>query len=73
MKNEYITLETHRTGYAVDQCGHTLNVGELIDYLSQWDEETPIYFSNDSGYTYGSLCFDDINSEFEDGDDEDDE
>lgn len=59
---EYLTIETHRSGYSVSQCGHTLSVAELIDYLSQWDENTPVYFSNDNGYTYGSISFDDINS-----------
>lgn len=58
---EYLTIETHRSGYSVEQCGRTLNVGELIEYLSQWDDETPVYFSNDGGYTYGSMNFDDIN------------
>ena len=59
---EYLTIETHRTGYDVNQCGHTLTVSELINYLSQWNDETPVYFSNDNGYTFGSINFDDINS-----------
>ena len=62
MEKEYITIETHRTGYAVDQCGKTLSVRELVDYLTQWDDETPVYFSNDNGYTYGSINFNDIDS-----------
>ena len=70
MKKEYITIETHRSGYGVDQCGRTLSVGELIDYLSQWDDETPVYFSNDNGYTYGSMNFDDIDSRTMDEDEE---
>ena len=70
MKKEYLTIETHRSGYAVDQCGGTLNVRELIDYLSQWDDETPVYFSNDNGYTYGSMNFDDIDSRTMDEDEE---
>lgn len=61
-----ITLETHRTGYSVDQCERTMNVGELIDYLSQWDEETEVYFSNDNGYTYGSINFEDIDTKMVD-------
>lgn len=69
MKKEVITLETHRSGYSVDQCGSTLNIGELISYLSQWDDETPVYFSNDGGYTYGSIKFDDIDSRFTEEDD----
>ena len=51
----YITLETKREGYAPDQCGSTMTVGEFIQYLSQFDEASKIYFSNDNGYTYGSL------------------
>lgn len=65
MKKNYLKLETHRNGYSVDQCGRTLTVGELIDYLSQWDDETPIYYSNDNGYTYGSINFEDIDEEQE--------
>ena len=57
-----ITIETHRSGYGIDQCGRTLTVGELIDYLSQWDDETEVYFSNDNGYTYGSMNFEDIDT-----------
>lgn len=67
---EYLTIETRRNGYSIDQCGHTLTVSELIDYLSQWDDETPVYFSNDNGYTYGSINFDDINSAEVDEDEE---
>ncbi len=69
MKN-YLTIETHRSGYGVDQCGHTLTVAELIDYLSQWDDDTLVYLSNDNGYTYGSINFEDINSVEDDEDDE---
>lgn len=69
MKN-YLTIETRRSGYSVSQCGKTLTVSELVNFLSQWDDNTPVYFSNDNGYTYGSISFDDINSAK--GDDEDD-
>lgn len=67
---KYLTIETRRNGYGVDQCGRTLTVAELIDYLSQWGEDMPIYFSNDNGYTYGSICFDDINENEDEDDDE---
>ena len=67
---EYITINTKRNGYSVDQCGSTLTVAELVDFLSQWDDETPVYLSNDNGYTYGSINFDDISSESEVEDDE---
>jgi len=69
MKN-YLIIETHRGGYSVNQCGKTLSVSELVDYLTQWDDDTPVYFSNDNGYTFGSISFDDINSVEENEDDE---
>jgi len=51
----YVTLGIQRNGYSPDQCGSTMTVGELIQYLSQYDESTKIYYSNDNGYTYGSI------------------
>lgn len=66
----YITLETKSEGYAPDQCGSTMTVGELIQYLSQFDENSKIYFSNDNGYTYGSLKDYQIQEDYEDDEDE---
>ena len=51
----YVTLETQRQGYTPDQCGSTMTVQEMIDCLSGFDPEAKIYFSNDNGYTYGSV------------------
>ncbi len=65
----YITLETKREGYAPDQCGSTMTVGELIQYLSQFDEDSKIYFSNDNGYTYGSLKDYQIQEDYEEDED----
>lgn len=59
---EKITLNTNRDGYTPEQCGNTLTVAELISYLSQWDDDTPVYYSNDNGYTYGAISFEDIDS-----------
>lgn len=65
---KYLTIETSREGYSVSQCNETLTVEELIGYLEQWDNDTPVYFSNDNGYTYGSISFDGIKEgeEYED-------
>ena len=72
MKKEYLKIETHRDGYAPSQCGETLTVRDLIDYLEDLcDDDTPIYFSNDRGYTYGHISLDDI--ELDDEDEDDDE
>lgn len=50
-----IYLEARREGYEISQIPETMTVGELIDYLSQFDEEAPIYLSHDMGYTYGGI------------------
>ena len=50
-----ITIDGRREGYAPDQIKRTMTVGELIDYLSQFDEDCPVMLDNDNGYTYGSI------------------
>ena len=50
-----VMIENSRTGYTPRQCGRTFTVGELIEFLEQFDEELPVYLSNDNGYTYGSI------------------
>jgi len=53
-------LNTKRTGYSPDQCKNTMTVRELINYLEDCDEDAPVYFKNDDGYTYGSITYSDI-------------
>lgn len=55
-------IEGNRNGYAPDQCGRTLTVGELISILEGYDEEMAVYIRNDNGYTYGSIRGSDINT-----------
>lgn len=50
-----LIMEVNREGYSTDQIDRTMTVGELIDFLSQFDEDTPIYTSHDNGYTYGGI------------------
>ena len=66
-------IEGRRNGYNPDQCGNTMTVAELIEYLEQFDGETEIYLSNDNGYTYGSITYNSFTEEEtdEDYDDED--
>ena len=59
-------IEGRRSGYAPDDCGKTLTVGELIEILSDFDEDLPVYLRNDNGYTYGIIPSEDL----EEGDDE---
>lgn len=65
---EKIIINVSRTGYSTDQCGRTMTVGELIELLSDYDEETEIFFGNDiqsyGWYTYGALRESDIYDEY---------
>lgn len=68
MMKECIYITGKRNGYGPEQCGRTLTVGELIELLSEFDEDTPIYLNNDSGYTYGSITEQDVwPDEYEEG------
>lgn len=48
-------IETSRDGYTPVQCGRTMTVGQLIDLLSEYDDDTEVFLSNNNGYTYGSI------------------
>lgn len=52
---EVLMLMAEREGYGVDQIRRTVTVGELMEILSEFDEDLPIYLSHDSGYTYGGI------------------
>lgn len=64
MKALYI--EGRRNGYSPEQCGNTMTVAELMAYLEQFDEDTPVYIQNDNGYTYGSIDFNSFEESEED-------
>lgn len=57
---DVLFINGKRNGYSVEQCGETLTVGKLIEVLQEYDEDTPVYLNNDSGYTYGSISANDI-------------
>lgn len=63
---EVIIIEAQREGYSIDQCYKTMTAGELIQELSQYDEDTPIYLSHDNGYTYGSIKEENIDIRYDD-------
>lgn len=52
---QVLFIEGNRNGYHPEQCGRTLTVNELIDYLTQFDGDMKVYLRNDNGYTYGSI------------------
>lgn len=61
-----LIYSTFRAGYSVEQIHRTMTAGELIDFLSDYDNDTPIYLSFDNGYTYGGIT----EGQFEEIDDE---
>lgn len=68
---ERIIIETVREGYGTDQIRSTMTVGELINFLSDYNEDAPVYLSFDNGYTYGGINERRIEAEYDDEEDED--
>ena len=60
MTREPLFINANNNGYEPSQCGRTITVGELIDLLSDFDEDMPIYLKFDNGYSYGSIREDDF-------------
>lgn len=62
-------IDAQREGYSPAQVSHTMTVAELISFLEQFEDDTPIYLSHDRGYTYGGI--DEFSISEEDYDEED--
>ena len=53
---DVLFLHTSRDEYSANECSKgTMTVGELIEELRRYDEDLPIMFCNDNGYTYGYI------------------
>ena len=65
MSKMVLTIDGAREGYTIKQISSTMTVGQLIDYLSDFDDDTPVMINNDNGYTYGSISFDSFREEYE--------
>ena len=52
---QVLYIDAQREGYAIGQIHSTMTVAELISYLEQFDEDTPVYLRHDGGYTYGGI------------------
>ena len=50
-----LMIEGNRNAYEPDQISSTMSVGELREYLEQYNDDTPVMLRNDRGYTYGSI------------------
>ena len=63
-----LTMKAEREGYAPDQIASTMTVGELIEFLNNFDEDEKVYLSHDNGYTYGGITasrFEEVEEETE--------
>lgn len=68
-----LLFQTFREGYGIDQIRRTMTVGELIEFLGNYDEDTPVYLSFDNGYTYGGVTEDRFEEHYEEDNDEEDD
>ncbi len=68
-----LMVNTMREGYGVDQIRNTMTVAELVCFLEQFEDDTPVYLSFDNGYTYGGITEDrmEITDEEDEGEEAD--
>lgn len=65
-----ITFEAEREGYTRGQVYKPLTVGELREFLEQYEDEALIFLSHDRGYTYGTLRLSEVEESWEVEDDD---
>lgn len=73
MSKQVIIIEAKREGYTIGQAENereAITVGELMQMLEGFDEDTKVYISNDNSYTYGSVTEYRIREDWVDEDDE---
>ena len=62
---EVAIIEAQRAGYSIDQvAGRAIIVEEMIEWLQQFDKDSPVIVSNDNGYTYGPVRRSDLHNEW---------
>lgn len=59
MADKKIVIDAFREAYSTEDVRETMTVGELIRFLSDYDEDTPVYLGHDmktyGWYTYGGI------------------
>ena len=60
MTREPLFINANNNGYEPSQCGRTITIGELIDLLSDFDEDMTIYLKLGNRYSYGTIREDDF-------------
>ena len=62
LKCSSIFIDGRREAYCPAQCGDTMTVGELKEFLNNFVDDDEIFLRNDKGYTYGSITCDSFES-----------
>lgn len=52
-----VIIEATIDVYSTEQVRNTMTVKELIDILSEYDDDAKVYLSHDNGYTYGGIRY----------------
>ena len=65
-----LTFEKSAIKADFKEFGRTITVGELIEFLHQFDRDREVFIRNDGGYTFGSINEIDINPGYYDDDNE---
>lgn len=60
----YLVIKIRRESYDVEGIDNKTTVAELIEFLSQYDEDTIVALDNDNGYTFSGLNVSNYNGEF---------
>ena len=55
-----VIIRTHRDGYAINQVGKTMTIGQLKYLLDEYDDDAKVYISHDGGYMYSRICENDF-------------
>lgn len=50
-----LVFEAPREGYGIDQIRNPMTVGELREFLEDFDDDTLFVLSHDNRYTFGSI------------------
>lgn len=50
-----LVFEAEREGYTLRQVGSPMTVGQLKEFLEDYNDDTLFMLSHDRGYTYGSI------------------
>lgn len=54
----YLRIEGRFDGYTFGECAATMTIGELIEYLKEFDENLPVYINHQDGTYFGSVSED---------------